>query len=401
MLDVDKMANMPIKIQSLIEKIKSYDFYVMYGLGYNCMFLYNGYLSWFGRPRYIIDKSKGGISYCDVPVLSSVKEVKKEDKERFCVIVTAISYADEIVKECLQDISENDIIINSNEIAMNEKRYRQFLLNNKNKIVEFYDNLADEKSKNIFEKWLIGRATIDVNMFEEICTPNAYMSFCSEMVQKAMGYSRIYPVAKNRQIPYTELFETKLFDIESCNVLYDVGAAHGDTIAGFFESRSTAGRCVAVEIDPKIVKETQLFCDMNNYEANVICCGVADREGTFEMNSGNLGGGSIEAQMVSKKKGDSCEVRITTIDNLVKETGCVPKLIKMDIEGAELKVLRGAKKTIIDHHPVLIICIYHKPEDIIEIPQYICSLYPEYKLYVRHFSITTSEQVLFAIPEGK
>lgn len=69
----------------------------------------------------------------------------------------------------------------------------------------------------------------------------------------------------------------------------------------------------------------------------------------------------------------------------------------MDVEGAELESLKGASGTIQRYKPKLAICIYHKPEDMTEIPLYIKSLVPEYKLYVRHHSNSIAETVLYAI----
>lgn len=71
--------------------------------------------------------------------------------------------------------------------------------------------------------------------------------------------------------------------------------------------------------------------------------------------------------------------------------------IKMDIEGAELEALKGAEQLIKRNKPKLAICIYHKPEDIWEIPLYICSIVPEYKLYVRHHNTGVLETVLYAM----
>lgn len=71
--------------------------------------------------------------------------------------------------------------------------------------------------------------------------------------------------------------------------------------------------------------------------------------------------------------------------------------IKMDIEGAELEALRGAEQTIRKNRPRLAICIYHKPEDVIEIPEYILSLHSDYKLYMRHYSPNDCETVLYAV----
>ena len=68
-----------------------------------------------------------------------------------------------------------------------------------------------------------------------------------------------------------------------------------------------------------------------------------------------------------------------------------------DIEGAELKALYGAKNMIQTHRPKLAICVYHKPEDIIEIPAYVLSLCPDYRLYFRHYSTYHAETVMYAV----
>ena len=68
----------------------------------------------------------------------------------------------------------------------------------------------------------------------------------------------------------------------------------------------------------------------------------------------------------------------------------------MDVEGAELKSLMGARETIIKNRPRLAICVYHKPEDLYEIPGYILSLVPEYKFLLRHYSSSNAETILYA-----
>jgi len=75
--------------------------------------------------------------------------------------------------------------------------------------------------------------------------------------------------------------------------------------------------------------------------------------------------------------------------------------IKMDVEGAELDALYGAKETILRNKPKLAICIYHYHRDFVEIPKWIHSLVPEYKLYVRHHAFSVNETVLYAIPPSK
>ncbi|HBA67793.1 MAG TPA: hypothetical protein DCZ40_00310 [Lachnospiraceae bacterium] len=88
-------------------------------------------------------------------------------------------------------------------------------------------------------------------------------------------------------------------------------------------------------------------------------------------------------------------IKVTSIDE--KLQGKPVSFIKMDIEGSEMEALKGAENTIGKYKPRLAICVYHKPEDIIEIPLKILELNPEYKLYLRHYSYIHTETVLYAI----
>ena len=91
-------------------------------------------------------------------------------------------------------------------------------------------------------------------------------------------------------------------------------------------------------------------------------------------------------------------IQVTGLDSVVK--GKVT-FIKMDIEGAEYEALKGAKNIISTHHPKLAVSIYHKDEDIWELPQLILSFYPDYRFYLRHYSLSSEETVLYAVPEDK
>lgn len=89
-------------------------------------------------------------------------------------------------------------------------------------------------------------------------------------------------------------------------------------------------------------------------------------------------------------------IKVTSLD---KELGDKKvTFIKMDIEGSELMALYGAQKVIVENRPKLAISIYHKPEDIWEIPSIVLQYNPDYKLYIRHYSLTDFETVLYALP---
>lgn len=90
------------------------------------------------------------------------------------------------------------------------------------------------------------------------------------------------------------------------------------------------------------------------------------------------------------------EIKTIAIDDVVDKRDKIT-FIKMDVEGAELESLKGAKEVIKRDIPKLAICIYHKPEDIITLPQYIKELVPQYKFYLRSYSNADNEMVLYAV----
>ena len=57
----------------------------------------------------------------------------------------------------------------------------------------------------------------------------------------------------------------------------------------------------------------------------------------------------------------------------------------------------GARNIIESYKPKLAISIYHKSEDIWQLPQLILEMNSEYKLYLRHYSTAAAETVMYAI----
>ncbi len=52
------------------------------------------------------------------------------------------------------------------------------------------------------------------------------------------------------------------------------------------------------------------------------------------------------------------EVRSITLDCFCSESRVIPDLIKIDVEGAELLVLRGAERLLEEFHPALIVGVH-------------------------------------------
>ena len=90
-------------------------------------------------------------------------------------------------------------------------------------------------------------------------------------------------------------------------------------------------------------------------------------------------------------------IKTLSIDDLIEQQNLQRlDFIKMDIEGAEMEALAGAKKSIQRFRPKLAISVYHRLQDLWEVPKWLDALDLGYDLYLRHFTIHQEETVLFA-----
>lgn len=124
------------------------------------------------------------------------------------------------------------------------------------------------------------------------------------------------------------------------------------------------------------------------HDFNICSVGLWSKRDVLKFSSG------VGENCLISDDGDT-EVRVTSIDEVLN--GRPATYIKMDIEGSESEALTGTKETIWKYKPRLAICVYHKPEDIIDIPKLILELNPDYKLFLRHYSYLDTETVLYAI----
>ena len=125
----------------------------------------------------------------------------------------------------------------------------------------------------------------------------------------------------------------------------------------------------------------------NNFGRAVLFpAGVGDKNEFLKFESSN--------NSVSKISQDGGEIiQVVRLDDVLK--GYDNLMIKMDIEGAEIAALNGAKKIITETKPDLAISIYHKPSDLWKIPLLLKEWVPDYKFYMRNHSGFTVETVLY------
>lgn len=123
----------------------------------------------------------------------------------------------------------------------------------------------------------------------------------------------------------------------------------------------------------------------------IFCAGLGEHKGKLHFMDRR------DSSHVAEPGEGTMECDVINIDSFVKANK-IGRLncIKLDVEGSELAALKGAENTIKKLHPKLIVCLYHKNEDLLEIPAYIKSIVPEYKLYLAHSSTHFIDTVLYA-----
>jgi hypothetical protein len=89
----------------------------------------------------------------------------------------------------------------------------------------------------------------------------------------------------------------------------------------------------------------------------------------------------------------SIQVPVTTIDSATNREAT---FIKLEIEGSELQALTGAKESIARNRPKMAISIYHKPEDLETLLDFVLETGQNYQLGFRqHNPLVPDAMVLY------
>lgn len=192
--------------------------------------------------------------------------------------------------------------------------------------------------------------------------------------------------------------------VQDSDHVIDAGGGWGDTALYFANAAGKQGRVFTFEFTPENLEIFARNVSMNPQLESRI---ELDKRALWNV-SGEVfhyfshgPGTSLDNTRHHNNGGESLQVTTVSIDDLVKEKNLAKvDFIKMDVEGAELNALKGAEQTIRTFKPRLAISVYHKENDLTEIPEYLNALGLGYKFFLDHFTIHNEETVLFArVPE--
>jgi FkbM family methyltransferase len=190
-------------------------------------------------------------------------------------------------------------------------------------------------------------------------------------------------------------------------VFVDIGASVGDTVERFiWEKNGYISRIYAFEpakheyeaLKCRTERLTREWMFREN-QMNIINAGIGEKTGRHILRLNKLGTNNfiLNSENAAVNEADGDYVDIYCMDDYFRDVSVT--FIKADVEGYEMRCLRGASAVIKRDKPKMALCIYHKPEDIFDFIEYISAIAPEYKFKLRHHSRNWTETVLYAFAD--
>ena len=231
----------------------------------------------------------------------------------------------------------------------------------KNEYKEFYDTLADAVSQETF---------LNVLRYRSLLHPK-YLS----------GIYR--PLSE-------QYFDKIIMDIlDTVEVFVDGGGYNGDSTLSFIAKKSGHFRKIYFyEPDREIIETAKSNLSKYSDKIEFLNKGLWDKNDVLYFKSTNDTTGKL-----GDESDYSYSIETCSIDGSIGEP---VDYIKMDIEGAEYHALCGAVKQL-KHTPVLAIGFYHSALDLWRLPKLIKQINPDYAFFVRHYSQTIFDTVLYCV----
>lgn len=308
------------------------------------------------KVRYFIDdnENKVGKTIDNIEIVSS-KDISIINTSSIIICVPCPMHIyEKLINEGCEDVYYFPIMMANNnfyDVSLIQKYM--------DKINTVYNLLADDISKEVFVNILKHRITMDFNYFNNIVDERQY-------------------------------FPNDLFKVNSNECFVDGGAYDGATTLDFIkECNGNFDYIYTFEPDKKNFDELlKKFTDIDKTKIKPYNAGLYSERGSVGFcNHGN------SSSFVSSVGGSSVEV--VKLDEVVNEHK--PTFVKLDIEGSEREAIFGMKNTIVDYSPKLAISIYHKPNDLWDIPLQIYDINASYKIYIRHYLSCLNETVCYAL----
>jgi FkbM family methyltransferase len=202
-----------------------------------------------------------------------------------------------------------------------------------------------------------------------------------------MERSSVLPVVCSLEDEYFSKFpagKSTTFALSENEIFCDVGAYTGDTVRRFLAATNWEyERIYAFEPDAGNFSTMQqgLFKELTGFHPRKMALSHAPGMLSFAETSG----------MGSRVDAGGVQVQASTLDDEVPHA----TFIKMDVEGHETSVLRGARRLISQSKPRMAITGYHYADDLLDIAKLVLEIEPGYRFRLRHHSFYYYDTILY------
>jgi FkbM family methyltransferase len=200
------------------------------------------------------------------------------------------------------------------------------------------------------------------------------------------------------ELSHHEQYRHPLVRVTPGETVIDGGAWEGDTTLQFVDEAAPGGEVYAIEASRSSIESIEKLVGKRDLPVSVYPVRMAlwDRNRTLRLKTSHPHSGHWGVDPEGSE-----EVPATELDSLVEDLGIRVGLLKLDVEGAEIPALKGAVRTLQNQKPKLQVCVYHKPDDLWEIPLLIHQIEPGYQFFLGHHRQGLFETVLYAKCSGE
>lgn len=307
------------------------------------------------KPQFIVLEEKyissvGSNAY-GLPVIST-RECAEKYPDSYIIIAHIYNYENEwsVVKRTQQLLTPDNEIITLGAVWLSSLDFMDssYVKENISLFEETYDCLEDSLSKRVMAEYLNARMSGDASVLHLFNTDTS----------------------ADYEMPL-------IFSHQGEGVIAECGGYDGKSALKLDTYGKSGHRIYAFEPSREAY---DILCRNTSECASVtpVMLGISDSEGTASISG--FGG---TASLSDNDSSHSDTIKLTTLDSFFKNEKVYA--IIMDIEGSELAALRGAAEIISRDRPVLAIRVYHRYDDLIEIPRYLRSFFDDnkYKLFLR------------------
>jgi FkbM family methyltransferase len=210
------------------------------------------------------------------------------------------------------------------------------------------------------------------------------------VLDRILAYRLTLDAEVLRPIIEWELYGFGLIKYSDDEVYIDAGAFDGDSIRLFIERvDGRFERIIGFEPDARTYARLRAnFTDDPRIET--VNKGLHRRAAVLRFENAGTRGSAITGVSAT-----GVEIPVVGLDEVLN--GGRVSFLKMNIEGAELEALKGARNAIAEWQPKLAISAYHRPTDLWQVPFLIRELRPDYRMYLRQHDGGVIETVVYGL----